>query len=100
MKKGIHPKTYEAIFKDMSSDFAFITQTTIKSDETMVWPEDGKTYPVVKLEVTSASHPFYTGQQTFVDTAGRVDKFQQRMAKTQAAQTAAAEAASTKKKKK
>jgi large subunit ribosomal protein L31 len=81
MKKGIHPKTYEAIFKDMSSDYAFITTTTIKSDETMVWPEDGKTYPVVKFEVTSASHPYYTGTTKIMDTEGRLERFKNKYAK-------------------
>jgi large subunit ribosomal protein L31 len=85
MKKGIHPKSYEAIFKDMSSDFAFITTTTIKSDETMVWPADGKTYPVVKFEVTSASHPFYTGTHKIMDTEGRLEKFKNKYAKATAA---------------
>lgn len=85
MKKDTHPENYrEVVFKDTASDFAFLGRSTAKSTDTTTW-EDGKEYPVVLLGISSASHPFYTGQQTFVDTAGRVDKFRQRMAKTQAA---------------
>lgn len=91
MKKEIHPKNYRTVvFKDTASDFAFLTRSTAKSNDTIKW-EDGKEYPLVYLGISSASHPFYTGTQTFVDTAGRVDKFQQRLAKTKAAQEAAAE---------
>jgi len=77
MKKGIHPEYREVIFHDTSSDFKFLTRSTLKSKETAKW-EDGKTYPVVKVEVSSASHPFYTGKKIFVDTAGRVEKFNRR----------------------
>ena len=74
MKKGIHPDNYrEVVFKDMSNDETFITRSTVASKETIVL--DGKTYPLVKLEITSSSHPFFTGKQKLVDTAGRVDKF-------------------------
>ena len=67
MKKGIHPENYrEVVFKDMSNDETFITRSTVASKET---------YPLVKLEITSSSHPFFTGKQKLVDTAGRVDKF-------------------------
>ncbi|MGQ9863344.1 MAG: type B 50S ribosomal protein L31 [Bacteroidia bacterium] len=74
MKKDTHPEYRWVVFKDMSADFAFLTRSCAKTKETIVW-EDGKEYPLVKLEISSASHPFYTGKQKFVDTAGRVDKF-------------------------
>ena len=77
MKKNIHPEYRDVVFQDTSSDFKFITRSTMKSNETIKW-EDGNTYPVIKIEVSSASHPFYTGQKLFVDTAGRVDKFNKR----------------------
>jgi large subunit ribosomal protein L31 len=80
MKKDIHPQYREVVFHDTSSDFKFITRSTMNSNETITM-EDGKTYPVVKVEVSSASHPFYTGKNLFVDTAGRIDKFKQRYAK-------------------
>ena len=77
MKKDIHPSTYrEVAFKDMSNEEVFITRSTIATKETI--DIDGKTYPLVKLEITSSSHPFFTGNQTLVDTAGRVDKFMSR----------------------
>ena len=74
MKKGIHPEYREVVFQDMTSDFKFITRSTMTSSETITM-EDGKEYPVIKVEVSSASHPFYTGKNIFVDTAGRVEKF-------------------------
>ncbi len=80
MKKDIHPQYKEVVFHDTSSDFKFITRSTMNSSETITM-EDGKTYPVIKVEVSSASHPFYTGKNLFVDTAGRIDKFKQRYAK-------------------
>lgn len=80
MKKDIHPQYREVVFQDTSSDFKFITRSTMTSGETITM-EDGKTYPVIKVEVSSASHPFYTGKNIFVDTAGRVEKFQKRYAK-------------------
>jgi len=76
MKKGIHPEYREIVFQDSSSDYKFITKSTMNSDETI--EIDGKTYPLVKVEVSSASHPFYTGKNIFVDTAGRVEKFNKR----------------------
>lgn len=80
MKKGIHPENYRPVaFKDMSNDETFISRSTINTKETI--EIDGVTYPLVKLEITSSSHPFYTGKQTLVDTAGRVDKFMNRYAK-------------------
>ncbi len=76
MKAGIHPEYNEVIFFDASVDFKFLTRTTMKArgSETMKWT-DGKDYPVVRLDVSSESHPFYTGKQMIVDTAGRIEKF-------------------------
>ena len=77
MKPDIHPSNYrEVVFKDMSNEEIFITRSTVASKETI--EVDGKTYPFVKLEITSSSHPYFTGKQKLVDTAGRVDKFMQR----------------------
>ena len=77
MKKGIHPSNYrEVVFKDMSNDEIFITRSTVATKETI--DVDGTTDPLVKLEITSSSHPFFTGKQKLVDTAGRVDKFMSR----------------------
>lgn len=80
MKKDIHPKYNEVIFHDTASDFKFLTRSTMTSEETAKW-EDGNEYPVVKVEVSSASHPFYTGKKLFLDTAGRVEKFNKRYKK-------------------
>lgn len=77
MKKDIHPEYREVVFYDTSSDHKFLTRSTIKTNEKIKW-EDGKEYPLVKIEVSSASHPFYTGKKIFVDTAGRVEKFNRR----------------------
>ena len=81
MKKDIHPKDYGfVVFKDMSNGYQFITRSTVKSKEKIEW-EDGKEYPLVKLEISHTSHPFFTGKMKFVDTAGRVDKFKSRFQK-------------------
>lgn len=81
MKKGIHPDNYRpVVFKDMSNEEIFITRSTVAAKETI--EIDGVTYPLVKLEITSSSHPFFTGKQKLVDTAGRVDKFMSRYGKT------------------
>jgi len=80
MKKEIHPQYKEVVFQDTSIDFKFLTRSTMTSKETIKW-EDGKTYPLVKIEVSSASHPFFTGKKIFVDTAGRVEKFNRRYKK-------------------
>lgn len=80
MKKDIHPVYKEVIFHDTSSDFKFMTRSTLNSKETIKW-EDGKEYPLIKVEVSSASHPFFTGKKLFVDTAGRVEKFQRKYGK-------------------
>jgi len=74
MKDGIHPGYQFVVYKDTSADFAFLTRSTAKSKETIKW-EDGKEYPLIKVELSSASHPFFTGKQKLVDTAGRVEKF-------------------------
>ncbi|MGN1220486.1 MAG: type B 50S ribosomal protein L31 [Candidatus Cryptobacteroides sp.] len=77
MKQGIHPETYRLVaFKDMSNDTVFITRSCASTRETIVY--EGVEYPVVKVEISSASHPFYTGKMKLVDTAGRVDKFYSR----------------------
>lgn len=77
MKKGIHPESYRPVaFKDMSNDDIFITRSTVATKETI--DIDGVTYPLMKLEISSSSHPFYTGKSKLVDTAGRVDKFMSR----------------------
>ncbi|MGL1888826.1 MAG: type B 50S ribosomal protein L31 [Reichenbachiella sp.] len=80
MRKDIHPEYRKVVFHDTSSDFKFITKSTMNSEETVTW-EDGNDYPVIKIEVSSASHPFYTGKKLFVDTAGRVEKFNNRYKK-------------------
>jgi len=74
VKPDIHPEYNYVVFKDTSSDFAFLTRSTKTSKETIEW-EDGKEYPLVLLEITSASHPFFTGKQQLIDSAGRVEKF-------------------------
>ncbi len=80
MKQGLHPENYRLVaFKDMSNDVVFITRSCANTKETIVI--DGVEYPVVKLEISNTSHPFYTGKMKLVDTAGRVDKFYQRYAK-------------------
>lgn len=76
MKEGIHPNYREVVFQDMSNDFKFITRSTIETREKITL--DGKEYPLIKLEVTAESHPFYTGKHKIVDTAGRVEKFRQK----------------------
>lgn len=83
MKKGTHPENYRlVIFKDMSNDYSFMGKSTVNTKETVRW-EDGNEYPLVKLEITSQSHPFFTGKMQLVDTAGRIDKFKSRYAKFQ-----------------
>ena len=81
MKKDIHPEYKEVVFRDEDADFAFLTRSTIKTSETITW-EDGKEYPLVKLEISSASHPFFTGKQKLVDSTGRVERFKQRYGST------------------
>ena len=81
MKKEIHPKAYRlVVFKDMSNGNTFLSRSTTNTRETIQW-EDGNEYPLVKLEISSTSHPFFTGQKMLVDTAGRIDKFKKRYEK-------------------
>jgi large subunit ribosomal protein L31 len=77
MKKGIHPNYRPVVFLDAAANFSFLTRSTIKSNETIKWT-DGKDYPLVKLDISSASHPFFTGKMKFIDTTGRVEKFQKK----------------------
>lgn len=79
MREDIHPQTRKVIFLDASVDYKFLTMSTKSSNETMEW-EDGNTYPVIRVDSSSASHPFYTGKQREAETGGRVDKFKQRLA--------------------
>ena len=81
MKSEIHPDNYRlVVFKDMSNGHQFLTKSCVETKETITY-EDGNEYPVYKLEISSSSHPFYTGKTNFVDTAGRIDKFNKRYAK-------------------
>lgn len=80
MKADIHPTYKEVVFQDLSSDFAFLTRSTLSSKEKVKW-EDGNEYPLIKIDISSASHPFYTGKQKVMDTGGRVDRFRKRYAK-------------------
>ena len=81
MKKDLHPENYRlVVFKDMSNDYMFLSKSTAESKETVKW-EDGNEYPLIKLEISHKSHPFYTGKMQLVDTAGRIDKFKTRYAK-------------------
>ncbi len=80
MKADIHPQYNEVVFQDVTSDFKFLTRSTLGSKETIKW-EDGNEYPLIKVDVSSATHPFYTGQNKIMDTSGRVDKFRKRYAK-------------------
>lgn len=80
MKKDIHPTYREVVFLDTSSGATFVTRSTIHTRETIEW-EDKKTYPLVKVEVSSVSHPFYTGKKIFLDTAGRIERFHQKYKK-------------------
>ena len=81
MKKDIHPKDYRfVVFKDISNDYTFITRSCATTKDTIVW-EDGKEYPLYKLEISNTSHPFFTGKMKLVDTAGRIDKFKSKYQK-------------------
>ena len=81
MKKNTHPENYRTcVFKDMSTDFAILTKSCAESNETIKW-EDGNEYPLIKMEISSDSHPFYTGQEKVMDSAGRVEKFKARFEK-------------------
>ncbi len=75
MKKGIHPKYRPVVFQDAAANFAFLSGSTVETNETIKW-EDGNEYPLYKLEISSASHPYFTGKMKFLDTTGRVERFQ------------------------
>lgn len=81
MKQDIHPANYrEVVFKDVGADVAWLTRSTVQTEKTVTW-EDGKEYPLYTLEISSHSHPFYTGKQSFVDSEGRVERFQKKYAR-------------------
>ena len=80
MKKDIHPNYRPVVFQDNSADFAFLTKSTVETKETITWT-DGKEYPLVRVDISSQSHQFYTGKQNIVDTAGRVDRFKRKYGK-------------------
>ena len=80
MKKDVHPNYRQVVFIDVSNDYRFLTRSTVKTKDTTKW-EDGNEYPLYKLDTSSESHPFYTGTQKMVDTAGRVEKFRQKFGK-------------------
>lgn len=81
MKKDIHPKNYRfVVFKDTSNDYTFLSRSTANTKDTIVW-EDGQEYPLVKLDISHTSHPFFTGKMKLVDTAGRIDKFKTKYSK-------------------
>lgn len=77
MKPGIHPAYEYVVYRDKRAEFSILTRSTKTSTETVLW-EDGNTYPVIDIDVSSASHPFYTGKANIVDTAGRIEKFQRK----------------------
>lgn len=81
MRPGIHPAYRPVVFRDRAGDFAFLTRSTATSATTIAW-EDGNTYPVIDVDISSASHPFYTGRGRVIDTAGRVERFNQRYGRT------------------
>ncbi|GAA5212087.1 MULTISPECIES: type B 50S ribosomal protein L31 [Streptomyces] len=80
MRKGIHPEYRPVVFRDRAADYAFLTRSTMTSERTIEW-EDGQTYPVVDVEISNVSHPFYTGTARVLDTAGRVERFERRYGK-------------------
>ena len=88
MKKDLHPKDYRfVVFSDEAAKFSFLTRSTAKSEETIKWT-DGKEYPLVKTQISSASHPFFTGEEKIIDTEGRVDRFKSRAEKAKAMRAA------------
>jgi large subunit ribosomal protein L31 len=80
MKKDLHPKLNDVVFKDISCDYAFLGQSTMSSKEMIKW-EDGKEYPLIKVEISAGSHPFFTGKQRVMDTEGRIDRFKKKYGK-------------------
>lgn len=95
MKKDIHPEYRPVVFHDTSANYSFLTRSTIKTNRTIVW-EDGNEYPLVNVEISSKSHPFYTGEQRIVDTAGQVDRFMRRLQTAQSRQAESAQRRQTK----
>ena len=88
MKKNLHPTDYRpVVFSDETTNFAFLSQSTAQSNETIKW-EDGKDYPLVKLHISSASHPFFTGEEKIIDTEGRVDRYKAKFAAAEARKVA------------
>ncbi|OGU33329.1 MAG: 50S ribosomal protein L31 [Ignavibacteria bacterium GWB2_35_6b] len=83
MKQGIHPNYRPVVFQDVSVDYSFLTRSTVETKDTVVWT-DGKEYPLVKLEISSQSHPFFTGKQKILDSAGRVERFNKKYSKKSA----------------
>ncbi len=77
MKSDIHPNYRYVVFQDSAADFSFLTRSTVETNDTIEW-KDGNTYPLAKVEISAASHPFFTGQMKIVDTAGRVERFEKR----------------------
>ncbi|HJP95878.1 MAG TPA: type B 50S ribosomal protein L31 [Candidatus Saccharimonadales bacterium] len=93
MKKELHPKNYRpVVFQDLNNDFSFLTRSTAATEETIKWT-DGNEYPLVKVHITSASHPFFTGEERVLDIEGRVDKFKARAEAAKAAREARTKAA-------
>jgi large subunit ribosomal protein L31 len=96
MKKGIHPEYRPVVFLDAAANFSFLTCSTVKTSQTIVWT-DGQTYPLVRVEISSASHPFFTGKMKLVDSTGQIERFRKRFGQNyrkgeKAAEGAAAEA--------
>jgi large subunit ribosomal protein L31 len=91
VKKNIHPKYRAVVFQDNGAHFSFLTRSTIQTKDKITW-EDGKEYPLVKVDISSASHPFFTGKQMFIDTAGRVERFSKKFGGTYSFQKGAAPA--------
>ncbi len=93
MKKDIHPKNYRpVVFQDLNNGYKFLTRSTVATDETIKW-EDGNEYPLVKVHISSSTHPFFTGEERVLDIEGRVDKFKARAKAAEAAREARAKAA-------
>lgn len=93
MKKDIHPKNYRpVVFQDLNNGFAFLTRSTVATDDTIKW-EDGNEYPLVKVHISSSTHPFFTGEERVLDIEGRVDKFKARAKAAEAAREARANSA-------
>lgn len=77
MKKGIHPEYRSVVFMDAAANFSFLTASTVKTNQTIVWT-DGQTYPLVRLDISSASHPFFTGKMKLMDSTGQIERFRKR----------------------